>query len=72
MPLLEAVGRVSAELLCPYPPGVPVAFPGEVLTDRAVQLLQGTLASGGVVTGGQDPLLRTVLVVVPDSGINDA
>jgi arginine/lysine/ornithine decarboxylase len=24
----EAVGRVSAELLCPYPPGVPVAYPG--------------------------------------------
>ena len=24
VPVGEAVGRVSAELLCPYPPGVPV------------------------------------------------
>lgn len=61
--LQDAVGRVSAELLCPYPPGVPVVFPGECITAANVQQLQETLAGGGVVTGGQDSMLQTVLVV---------
>lgn len=67
VPLCDAVGRVSAELLCPYPPGVPVVFPGEALSAQAVQLLQDTVASGGVVTGSQDAQLHTVLVVTQDS-----
>jgi len=58
-----AAGRVSAELLCPYPPGVPAVFPGETFTRGAIQLLQDTLAAGGVVTGGHDSDLHTVLVV---------
>jgi arginine/lysine/ornithine decarboxylase len=61
--LQDAVGRVSAELLCPYPPGLPVVFPGECFTAANVQQLQEMLAGGGVVTGGQDSMLRTVLVV---------
>lgn len=63
--LQAAAGRVSAELLCPYPPGVPVVFPGERFTPDTIRLLQQTLAGGGVVTGAQDGSLRTVLVVVP-------
>jgi arginine decarboxylase len=30
----DAVGRIAAELLCPYPPGVPAVFPGEELTPQ--------------------------------------
>lgn len=65
--LQDAVGHVSAELLCPYPPGVPVVFPGECFTAANVQQLQETLAGGGVVTGGQDSMLETVLVVTESS-----
>lgn len=64
VPLAAAAGRVCAELLCPYPPGVPLLFPGEVASKAAVQQLQATLADGGVVTGAQDATLQTVLVVV--------
>lgn len=59
----DAAGRISAELLCPYPPGVPVVFPGEVVTEDVIQLLQSTLDQGGVVTGAQDSSLQNVLVV---------
>jgi arginine/lysine/ornithine decarboxylase len=67
VPLHAAVGRVSAELLCPYPPGVPVVFPGEEFSTSSIQLLQDTLAGGGVVTGGQDSTLQTVRVVAHHS-----
>lgn len=63
VPLAAAADRVSAELLCPYPPGVPVIFPGERFTPASIQVLQDTLAGGGVVTGSQDSTLETVLVV---------
>jgi len=28
----EAPGRISAEMICPYPPGIPIIAPGERLT----------------------------------------
>ncbi len=54
---------MSAELLCPYPPGVPVAIPGEVLQNETIQLLLRVLETGGTVTGPSDPTLSTFLVV---------
>eukprot|EP00878_Enallax_costatus_P031950 GHUV01035025.1.p1 GENE.GHUV01035025.1~~GHUV01035025.1.p1 ORF type:complete len:129 (+),score=45.55 GHUV01035025.1:557-943(+) len=65
--LADAAGRVSAELLCPYPPGVPVLFPGEVITAGVIEQLQDTLAQGGAVTGAHDSSLKTVLVVAGSS-----
>jgi len=29
--LEDAIGRVAAELICPYPPGIPLVVPGEKL-----------------------------------------
>ena len=36
----EAVGRVSAELIAPYPPGIPALAPGEVVSADLVAALQ--------------------------------
>ena len=36
----DAVGRVSAELVAPYPPGIPVLAPGEEITEAALDALQ--------------------------------
>eukprot|EP00879_Flechtneria_rotunda_P015733 GHRR01016455.1.p1 GENE.GHRR01016455.1~~GHRR01016455.1.p1 ORF type:complete len:837 (+),score=247.46 GHRR01016455.1:1908-4418(+) len=63
VPLQQATGRISAELLCPYPPGVPVLFPGEHISAEVVQLLKGTLKQGGVVTGARDSKLQVLLVL---------
>ncbi len=40
VPLADAVGRVAAEILAPYPPGVPVVAPGEKITQKALSFLQ--------------------------------
>ncbi len=40
LPLAEARGHVVKEALTPYPPGIPVAVPGEVLTDEMIAWLQ--------------------------------
>lgn len=63
-----AVGRLSAELLCPYPPGVPVALPGEALTAGSLATLQAVLAAGGKVTGAADETLGMLRVIVEREG----
>jgi arginine/lysine/ornithine decarboxylase len=63
VPLAGAVGEVAAELVTPYPPGIPVLAPGEVITvDKLAYLAQGT-AHGMYVCGPADPSLATIQVV---------
>lgn len=59
----DAVGRVSAELVAPYPPGVPVLAPGEVVTREALDALLATRADGGRIAYAADPTLATLQVV---------
>jgi lysine decarboxylase len=59
----EAIGRVSAEVVAPYPPGIPVLAPGERITGEAVEGLRQTLADGTRVKYAADPTLRTFQVV---------
>jgi arginine decarboxylase len=59
-----AIGRVSAELVAPYPPGIPVLAPGELITAEAVAALREAAADGGRIAYAADPTLATFQVVV--------
>lgn len=63
----DAVGRVSAELIAPYPPGVPLLVPGERIDAATLTTLDGLIASGTRIAYAADPDLHTVHVV-RDSG----
>jgi arginine/lysine/ornithine decarboxylase len=63
VPAATAVGRVSCELITPYPPGVPLIAPGEVFTAAILTYLAEFLAAGGMVEGAEDPQLASVRVV---------
>ena len=63
VPADKAVDRLSAELICPYPPGIPVLMPGEIITPEAVDYLQQVLTAGGKITGCSDRNLQTLKVV---------
>jgi lysine decarboxylase len=64
VPVARAVGRISAETLATYPPGVPNVLPGERLPAQTLEYVQRTLEVGGSVRGASDRLMRTVRVVV--------
>ncbi|ELR98621.1 arginine/lysine/ornithine decarboxylase, partial [Gloeocapsa sp. PCC 73106] len=64
--LAESVGEVSAELICPYPPGIPVLIPGERITTEAIAYLQQVTQNGAMITGCQDTSLETIAIVVRD------
>lgn len=59
----HAPGRIVAEQLTPYPPGIPVAVPGEELTDGVVDYLTTGIAAGMNVPDATDETLRTFRVV---------
>jgi arginine decarboxylase len=63
VPADEAIGRVSAELVAPYPPGIPVLAPGERITSEAVEGLRRVMADGTQVRYAADRTLATFQVV---------
>jgi arginine decarboxylase len=58
-----AVGRISAELVAPYPPGVPVLVPGEIVTAEALAALREARAAGTRIAYAADSTLATLQVV---------
>ncbi len=63
VPVREAVGRVAAESLAAYPPGIPNVLPGERLTVETLAYIQQALEHGGSLRGASDRELRTLRVV---------
>jgi lysine decarboxylase len=63
VPTEQAVGRVSAEIVAPYPPGVPVLAPGERITARTLDALREVKDGGAMVRYAADPQLLTFQVV---------
>ena len=64
VPFVEAAGRIAAESLAAYPPGVPNVLPGERLTAPTIEYVQQTLEQGGTLRGAADRKLRTIRVVI--------
>src|SRR4051812_35134039 len=62
VPWRKAAGRISAEMICPYPPGIPVTAPGERLTTEVVDYLQQVVAAGAMVEGAADETLAELRV----------
>jgi arginine decarboxylase len=63
VPMARAVGRVSAELVAPYPPGIPILAPGEQVTVTVVDALERARDAGVRIAYAADPSLATLRVV---------
>ena len=59
----DPVGRISAEMISPYPPGVPAILPGERFNPAVVDYLRAGLAAGMTLPDAADPTLKTFRVV---------
>ncbi|WP_324787282.1 ornithine decarboxylase [Streptomyces sp. H51] len=66
VPAERAVGRIAAEMISPYPPGVPVVAPGEVITAEVLDYLRSGVEHGFLIADAADPTVRIVRVVVRD------
>lgn len=70
MPLADAAGRLAGEMVVPYPPGIPLLYPGERISADTVRRLKDLAEAGARFQGAADPRLRTIRVRADRSGGN--
>lgn len=63
VPAAKAPGRIAAEQITPYPPGIPAVVPGERLNEAVVDYLRTGLAAGMECPDPADPSLERFRVV---------
>jgi arginine decarboxylase len=63
VPRDRAVGRIAAEMVSPYPPGVPVLAPGEKINREVLDYLASGAAAGMLLPDATDPSMETLRVV---------
>jgi lysine decarboxylase len=63
VPADEAAGRIAAEQLTPYPPGIPAILPGELITAGVVEYLRSGVEATMAVPDAADQSVRTIRVV---------
>jgi arginine decarboxylase len=63
IPFNESVGKISAEFIMVYPPGIPIFIPGEVITEDNIAYITKNIAAGLPVQGLEDPTFKTIKVI---------
>ncbi len=63
LPLREAAGRISAEFVMVYPPGIPIFIPGEIITEENISYIHDNMEAGLPVQGPEDDTLETIHVI---------
>jgi lysine decarboxylase len=59
----RAAGRIAAETIAPYPPGIPAIAPGELVQAQLLEALREAAAGGTRMAYCADPTLATLQVV---------
>ncbi len=67
LPIEQTRDRICAELVCPYPPGIPVLIPGEIVTNEAIAYLRNIQSLGGYISGCNDSSLKTLKIILDKS-----
>ncbi|MCP8616070.1 aminotransferase class I/II-fold pyridoxal phosphate-dependent enzyme [Salirhabdus salicampi] len=63
IPLREAAGRISAEFVMVYPPGIPIFMPGEIITEENIHYIDENVQAGLPVQGPEDETLQNIRVI---------
>ena len=63
VPFEQSIGRVCAEIVTFYPPGVPLICPGERITRNVLEQCRQMQEAGLHVSGPEDYMLKTIKVV---------
>ncbi len=63
MPTEHAAGRVAAEQITPYPPGIPVVVPGERLNEAVIDYLRSGVGAGMTLPDPAHPTVKRFRVV---------
>lgn len=65
--LQEAVNQLAGEMVVPYPPGIPIVYPGERLTRRRIQEIERLSMAGAKFQGAEDGTMGTIAIMNPST-----
>ncbi len=63
VPINESSGKVCAEFVMCYPPGIPILAPGEKITDEIINYINYAKEKGCFMTGTQDMKIENINVL---------
>jgi arginine decarboxylase len=63
IPFTESEGRIIAEFVMVYPPGIPIFIPGEIITRENLHYIRENLEAGLPVQGPEDDELKMIRVI---------
>ncbi|KHF29887.1 MULTISPECIES: aminotransferase class I/II-fold pyridoxal phosphate-dependent enzyme [Anoxybacillus] len=63
VPFDESSGRIIAEFVMVYPPGIPIFIPGEIITEENLNYIRKNIEVGLPVQGPEDDTLQTLRVI---------
>ncbi|WP_045521284.1 aminotransferase class I/II-fold pyridoxal phosphate-dependent enzyme [Neobacillus niacini] len=63
IPFEESAGRIIAEFLMVYPPGIPIFIPGEIITQENLVYTRKNVEAGLPVQGAEDVELNKIRVI---------
>ncbi|MBB6729538.1 aminotransferase class I/II-fold pyridoxal phosphate-dependent enzyme [Cohnella zeiphila] len=69
VPLTESAGRIIAEFIYVYPPGIPILLPGEIISQENIDYIVEHLEVGLPVKGPEDRSVREIKVIVEETAI---
>ncbi|WP_240548499.1 aminotransferase class I/II-fold pyridoxal phosphate-dependent enzyme [Paenibacillus lignilyticus] len=63
IPLSNSAGRYTVEAVIPYPPGIPLLYEGERITEETIHYIQQLMQHGARCQGATDPTMQTITVL---------
>ncbi|WP_336772633.1 aminotransferase class I/II-fold pyridoxal phosphate-dependent enzyme [Paenibacillus sp. MMO-58] len=69
VPFKESAGRIIAEFIYVYPPGIPILLPGEVISQKNIDYIVDHVEVGLPVKGPEDRSIKFVKVIVEENAI---
>lgn len=63
IPFEDSAGRIIAEFVMVYPPGIPIFIPGEIITEENLIYTKKNIEAGLPVQGAEDDHLQTLRVI---------
>lgn len=70
VPFRESAGRIIAEFIYVYPPGIPILLPGEVISQENIDYIVDHIEVGLPVKGPEDRTITNVKVIVEETAIS--
>ncbi|MFE4714582.1 aminotransferase class I/II-fold pyridoxal phosphate-dependent enzyme [Paenibacillus sp. NPDC056722] len=69
--LADSAGEIAAEMVIPYPPGIPLLYPGEKITESVLQRLMDLSRGGAKFQACADSALQHIMVYNKKKGGED-